>query len=97
MGTPAERAERQIAQLETLKLSDDQKAKLTEIFLVQGKRVDSLRATMADGSDFQAMRAKMAPMQAETTKKVSALLNDEQKKAYEAILEERRSRQRGNR
>lgn len=97
MGTPAERAERQIAQLETLKLSDDQKAKLTEIFLVQGKRVDSLRATMADGSDFQAMRSKMAPMQAETTKKVSALLNDEQKKAYEAILEERRSRQRGKR
>lgn len=97
MGTPNERAERQIAQLETLKLSDDQKAKLTEIFLVQGKRVDSLRATMADGSDFQAMRAKMGPMQAETTKKVSALLNDEQKKAYEAILEERRSRQRGNR
>ena len=97
MGTPAERAERQIAQLEPLKLSADQKTKLTEIFLLQVKQVDSLRATMAGGSDFRAMRAKMAPMQAEITKKVTVLLNDEQKKAYEAILAERRSRQLGNR
>ncbi len=97
MGTPAERAERQIAQLEPLKLSADQKSRLTEIFLVQAKQTDSLRATIADSGDFQAMRAKMAPLQAETSKKVNALLNDDQKKAYEAILEERRSRQRGNR
>ena len=46
MGTPAERAARQVAQLETLKLSDEQKAKLTEIYLAQGKSIDSLRQTM---------------------------------------------------
>ena len=96
MGTPAERAARQIVQLEKLSLSADQKTKLTEVFLWQAKRQDSLRATMADATDFQAMRAKMAPMQVETTKKITVLLNDEQKKAYEAILEERRARQRSN-
>jgi hypothetical protein len=96
MGTPAERAERQIVQLESLKLSADQKAKLTEVFLWSAKRMDSLRTTLTDAGDFNAMRAKMAPMQAETSKKVNALLNDEQKKGYEAILEERRSRMRGN-
>jgi len=92
MGTPAERAERQIAQMEPLKLSADQKTKLTEVFLSQGKRIDSLRATMNGG--FEGMREKMAPIQAETEKKVNALLNDDQKKAYEAILAERRSRMR---
>lgn len=96
MGTPAERAGRQIVQLEKLNLSADQKTKLTEVFLWQAKRQDSLRATMADATDFQAMRAKMAPMQAETTKKITVLLNDDQKKAYVAILEERRARQRSN-
>ena len=58
--------------------------------------MDSLRTTLPDAGDFNAMRAKMAPMQAETSKRVNALLNDEQKKGYEAILEERRSRMRGN-
>ena len=96
MGTPAERAGRQIVQLEKLNLSADQKTKLTEVFLWQAKRQDSLRATMADATDFQAMRAKMAPMQAEIKTKITALLNDEQKKAYKAILEERRTRQRSN-
>ena len=51
---------------------------------------------MADATDFQAMRAKMVPMQAEIKTKITALLNDEQKKAYKAILEERRTRQRSN-
>lgn len=96
MGTPAERAERQITQLESLKLSVDQKSKLTEVFLWSAKQMDSLRTTLTDAGDFTAMRAKMAPMQAETSKRVNALLNDEQKKGYEAILEERRSRMRGN-
>ena len=90
MGTPAERAERQITQLEPLKLTADQKTMLTEIFMWQGKRLDSLRATM-NGS-FEGMREKMAPMQAETSKKVILILNDEQKKAYEVILAERRAR-----
>ncbi len=96
MGTPEERADRQIAQLETLKLSAEQKAKLKQVFIWSAKRVDSVRTTLTDGGDFQALRAKMAPLQEETTTKVNALLNDEQKKAYEAILEERRARMRNN-
>jgi hypothetical protein len=96
MGTPAERADRQIAQLETLKLSQDQKIKLKEVFILSATRMDSIRTTLTDAGDFNAMRAKMAPLQVETTSKVNALLNDEQKKAYEVILEERRSRMRNN-
>ena len=94
MGTPAERADRQITQLESLKLSSDQTAKLKEVFMWSAGRMDSLRKANPD-VDFQAIREKMMPMQAETSKKVNALLNDEQKKAYEAIQEERRSRMRG--
>jgi hypothetical protein len=41
---------------------------------------------------FEGMREKMAPIQVETSKKVSLILSDEQKKAYEAILAERRAR-----
>ncbi len=96
MGTPAERADRQVAQLETLKLSAEQKMKLKEVFIWAAKRVDSVGTTLTNAGDFQAMRAKMAPLQAETTAKVNALLNDEQKKGYEAILEERRIRMRNN-
>ena len=92
MGTPEERAERQITQLATLNLSAEQKTKLKEVFIWSAKRIDSVRTTLTDGGDFQALRAKMAPLQAETTTKVNALLNDEQKKGYEAILEERRTR-----
>ncbi len=91
MGTPAERAERQITRLEPLKLTADQKTKLTEVFMWSGKRQDSLRATM--NGNFEGMREKMAPMQAETTKKVMALLTDEQKKSYEAMIAEQRARQ----
>jgi protein CpxP len=94
MGTPAERAERQVTQLASLNLTADQKTKLTEIFLIQGKSIDSLRATMGGGG-FEGMREKMAPIQTATTQKVNLVLNDEQKKAYEAILSERRSRMGG--
>ncbi len=92
MGTPEQRADRQIAQLATLNLSAEQKTKLKEVFIWSAKRIDSVRTTLTDGGDFQALRAKMVPLQAETTTKVNALLNDEQKKGYEAILEERRAR-----
>jgi protein CpxP len=91
MGTPAERAERAIARLESLKLTAEQKAKLTEVYLAQGKSVDSLRAA-AGGAGFEGMREKMAPIQAATSKKVLSILNDEQKKSFEAIEAERRAR-----
>lgn len=90
-GTPQERAERSIARMEALKLSAEQKAKLTEVFLAQGKSIDSLRAANG-GAGFEGMREKMAPIQAATTKRVMVLLNDEQKKSYEAMLAEQRAR-----
>jgi hypothetical protein len=91
MGTPEQRANRQIGQLETLKLSDEQITKLIEVFTWSRKRIDSIKTILTNGIDFPAFRAKMAPIEAETTTKVNALLNDEQKKAYEAILEKRRA------
>ncbi len=91
MGTPAERAERSITRMDALKLTADQKAKLTEVFLAQGKSIDSLRAANGNGG-FEGMREKMAPIQAATAKRVMALLNDEQKKSYEAMEAERRAR-----
>lgn len=87
-GTPQERAERSIARLEPLKLTADQKAKLTEVYLAQGKSLDSLRT--ANGGTFD--REKMAPLQAATNKRILVLLNDEQKKAFEAMEAERRAR-----
>ena len=70
--------------------------KLKEVFIWSAKRSDSVRTTLTEGGDFQALRAKMVPLQSETKNKINALLNDEQKKAYEAILEERRARMRNN-
>lgn len=94
MGTPQERATRQLSQLESLKLNQDQKVKLASVFLWSANQVDSIRTTL--NGDFNAMRSKMMPVQEETNKMINLILNDEQKKAYEAILEERRSRMRNN-
>ena len=94
MGTPEERATRQLSQLESLKLSQDQKVKLASVFLWSATQIDSIAKTL--NGDFSAMRPKMMPVQEETTKMVNVILNDEQKKAYQAILEERRSRMRSN-
>jgi len=92
MGTPAERAERSVTRMEALKLTADQKTKLTEVFLSQGKSVDSLRAANG-GAGGEGMREKMAPIQAATSKRVMALLTDEQKKSYKAMQAEQRARQ----
>jgi hypothetical protein len=94
MGTPEERATRQLSQLESLKLNQDQKVKLASVFLWSANKLDSIRTTL--NGDFSALRSKMMPVQDETNKMVNLILNDDQKKAYEAILEERRSRMRNN-
>jgi hypothetical protein len=94
MGTPEERVTRQLAQLEPLKLNQDQKVKLASIFLWSSKQIDSVRTEL--NGDFGAMRTKMAPIQQQTNKMINLILNDEQRKAYEAILEERRTRMRNN-
>lgn len=92
MGTPEERATRQLAQLEPLKLSPDQKAKAGAVFLWSARQMDSIRTSLTANGDFQLMRSKMAPVQDDVNKMINIILNDEQKKGYELILEERRKR-----
>jgi hypothetical protein len=92
MGTPEERATRQLAQLESLKLSNEQKTKIAAVFLWSARQMDSIRTSLPANGDFQAMRTKMAPVQEDATRMINFILNDEQKKAYELILEERKKR-----
>lgn len=94
---PEERAKRQAESLaRRLTLTDDQKSKVQELFLKQAKTTDSLRAAAAEGN-FQGMRAKLQPVQEATDKKIVALLNDDQKKQFQAYQEERKSRMPGRR
>lgn len=94
MGTPEERATRQLAQLEPLKLNQDQKVKLASVFLWSAQQIDSVRTQL--NGDFSGMRTKMMPIQEQTNKMINLILNEDQRKAYEAILEERRARMRNN-
>lgn len=92
MGTPEERATRQLAQLESLKLSNEQKTKIAAVFLWSARQMDSIRTSLPATGDFQAMRSKMAPVQEDANKMINIILNEEQRKAYELIMEERRKR-----
>ncbi|WP_343533175.1 hypothetical protein [Pedobacter sp.] len=74
---------------EKLKLSDDQKAKLTTIFTEQAEAQKKLREEA--GGDRQAMMEKMQKMRADLETKISAVLNDEQKKTYKGMVEEQRA------
>lgn len=89
MGTPEERAKRQTEQLaEKLKLSDDQKAKVSAIYLEQGTSMAKVREE-AKG-DRAAMTAAMTKANEATDTKITALLNDDQKKAFATWKEERK-------
>lgn len=89
MGTPEERAKRQTEQLtEKLKLTDDQKAKVAVIYTEQGVSMAKLREE-AKG-DRAAMMASMSKANEEADAKVTALLNDDQKKAFATWKEERK-------
>ena len=91
--SPEERVKMQMERLpQTLNLSDDQKAKISALYLGQGKSRDSLFTAMRDGGDREAMRAKMMEMNAASDKKILALLNEEQQKVYSAYVKERASR-----
>ena len=74
---------------EKLKLSDDQKAKLTTIFTEQVEAQKKLREEA--GGDRQAMMEKMQKMRADLETKIGSVLNDEQKKTYKAMVEEQRA------
>jgi len=96
MPSPEERAKRQSETLaRRLSLTEDQKSKVHELFLHQAKTTDSLRT--ASNGDFQGMRAKVQPVQDATDKKIVALLNEDQKKEFQAYQDERKSRMQGRR
>lgn len=89
MGTPEERAKRQTEKLaEKLKLTEDQKAKVSVIYTEQGASMAKLRED-AKG-DRAAMMASMSKANEEADAKVTALLNDDQKKAFATWKEERK-------
>lgn len=91
--SPEERAKTQLDRLtETVKLTDDQKTKVSAIYLSQSKSRDSLFAAVGQGGDREVMRTKMTEMSAATDKKILELLNEDQKKAYNAYIKERATR-----
>ncbi|TDQ08527.1 periplasmic heavy metal sensor [Pedobacter metabolipauper] len=88
-GTPEERAKRSTDMLaEKLKLTDDQKAKVSALYLEQGEKSKKLREEAGDDRD--AMRAAMVKSNEELETKITALLTADQKKAFTAWQEERK-------
>jgi uncharacterized coiled-coil protein SlyX len=83
--------EERVKQLdEKLKLSDDQKTKLTTVFTEQAETMKKMREEM-QGGDRDAMREKMQKMRTDNDAKVTAVLTDDQKKTYEAWQKEQRA------
>ncbi|HMI00914.1 MAG TPA: hypothetical protein VK541_00450 [Pedobacter sp.] len=88
-GTPEERAKRQTETLaEKLKLSDDQKAKVSAIYLEQGAKMRKLRDSLGD--DRTAWRGVMVKANEQADAKITAVLNDDQKKAFATWVAERK-------
>lgn len=83
--------EEQVKQLdEKLKLSADQKTKLTALFTAQADAQKKMREEMQAGGDREAMRAAMTKMREENEKGINAILTADQQKAYKAMLDEQR-------
>ncbi|TKC08766.1 hypothetical protein [Pedobacter frigoris] len=92
MGTPEERAKRQVDNLtEKLKLTEDQKTKVTAIYAEQGASMKKLRGE-ANG-DRDVMMASMTKLNDATDVKITTLLTDDQKKAFTTLKEERKEQQ----
>lgn len=90
---PEEMTKRNVEILEKqLSLTSEQKTKVSAILLMQMNSMDSLRKAAEGQGDREAMRTKMQSIHTENQKKIKELLNDEQKKAYEKHLAERRER-----
>ncbi|WP_285055028.1 hypothetical protein [Pedobacter ginsengisoli] len=88
-GTPEERAKRQTETLaEKLKLSDDQKAKVSAIYLEQGAKMRKMRDSLGD--DRTAWRGAMVKGNEQAEAKINAVLNDDQKKAFATWVAERK-------
>src|SRR4051812_43871308 len=89
MGTPEERAKRSTDMLaEKLKLTDDQKAKVSAIYLEQAGKMKKLRDSVGD--DREGMRAVMMKSSAEGEARIDSILTDDQKKIFTAWKEERK-------
>jgi len=89
MGTPEERAKRNTEMLtKKLNLTEDQQTKVSAIYLAQATAMKKLRDDASGDRD--AMRAAMKKSNEESDVKVTALLNDDQKKAYTTWKEERK-------
>ncbi|MDQ7949478.1 MAG: hypothetical protein REI78_10120 [Pedobacter sp.] len=76
-------AEDRVKQLdEKVKLTDDQKTKATAVYTAAMEA--QKKAREEGGDDRQAMMAAMQKVQADTDTKITALLTDDQKKAYKS-------------
>ncbi|KLT67490.1 Spy/CpxP family protein refolding chaperone [Pedobacter sp. BMA] len=75
---------------EKLKLSDDQKTKLTAIYVEQAETMKKMREEAKDG-DRDAMREKGQKLRAESELKITALLTEDQKKTYKTWQDEQRA------
>jgi Spy/CpxP family protein refolding chaperone len=72
----------------SLKLTDDQTAKVAAIYTANAAKRDSM---MKAGADRTAMR----PLRQEATDKINAILTDEQKAAWKKQMDEMRARMGG--
>ncbi|WP_443943822.1 hypothetical protein ACJVDH_12925 [Pedobacter sp. AW1-32] len=89
-GTPEERTKKMVETLtEKLKLTDDQKTKVSAIYTEQATAMTKIREE-ANG-DRDAMREKSMKLRKDTDEKVNAVLTDDQKTAYKAWQEEQRA------
>lgn len=90
MRSPEDRAQRTLDQLtEKLKLTDEQKPKVLAILTDQNVQMNKARED-ANG-DRDAMRASFTKIQTDNQAKITALLNDDQKKAYTTWQEGRKA------
>ena len=74
-----------------LNLSDDQQSKIKPILEDQRQQMASLREDTSLSREDR--MSKMRSIRESTTSKISAILNDDQKKQYEAMQQEMRSRE----
>ncbi len=76
---------------EKLKLSDDQKTKLTTLFTDQAAAQKKERESGDNNQDRTVRMEKMQKQRTELETNIANVLNDEQKKAYKAMLEEQKA------
>src|SRR5690554_6946156 len=87
MRTPADHANRL---KDSLKLNNEQTAKIKVIYETQAKQIDSLRKAM-DGNR-EGMREKFLPIITATNNKIKAVLTDQQKIAFQKQQDEMAAR-----